>query len=189
MNIRKFFNFPNEDQKALLEANYERLENLADGKARDLNADEYHYQASHDGKCPNCGETNIVNKITRVQGEGSVSGSFSLGFGSVYGSSSTDTNEVNHCNSCGNQWKKYKTNYKWKSEIIGKWLNKLHYCFEGKDDSGDKTMEMLQNKNIYAETLAKALNEVSYYCYSWTKENLSLAWFRKHFKSIYDTEK
>lgn len=72
--------------------------------------------------CPKCKSKNVNDRIQRLQGEfsGSISGSRSLFSGSLYGHSSgkIDTNEVNKCNDCGHEWKKYKASVLWYSDTM-----------------------------------------------------------------------
>ena len=163
------------------------MEKFAQELSHEHDSKESKYQEKNDGKCPNCGATKIVNKIARTQGSGSVSGSFSLGFGSVYGSSSSDTNEVNHCNGCGNQWKKYKPNYKWSNDIYKEWMKNIIDYNEGNVWNWvEKTMKLLEENDPYAETMYKILNEISYDLYR--SDDLTLSRLRKLYKSVYDKE-
>ena len=185
MNLRKIFNVPNENQKKLIEQDYKRMEKIAQKMANEHDVMESEYQENHDGKCPNCGATKIVNKIARTQGSGSVSGSFALGFGSIDGSSSSDTNSVNHCNECGNQWKKYQPNYKWTTDIFKEWMKHIIQYFDGEQWNWiEKTMKLLQEHNPYAETMYMILNEIN--CDLYRSDNLGLMRLRKLYKSVYD---
>lgn len=175
MGLRKYFNCPSKKEAALITEGCDKLIAMAEEKSSKHYTDESNKQKEKNGTCPNCGDKTIVNKISRVEGSGYVSGSFAYGFGSIYGSSKIDTNEVNHCNKCGNQWKKYDINYKWTDDIIADWLNK--YTF------GDKTLKLL--KDIPAESIWEEGKRVSEKCYYSTRENLSLSFLRTKFKSVY----
>ena len=105
--IFKLFNIQNIGQKRVIAEQLKEITEYCDEKANYHNDGETKWEKDHNEKCPNCGLKDIVNRIARVQGSGSVSGSFVWGSGSISGSSSSDTNEVNNCNSCSNQWKKY----------------------------------------------------------------------------------
>ncbi len=183
MNIRKFFNYPSKKQKMLIAEGCDKLIAMAETEASKCYSKETENQKERNGICPLCKDTNIVNKIARVEGSGYVSGSFAYGFGSVHGSSKTDTNEVNHCNKCGNQWKKYNISYKWKADVIADWMNDINAYIEGKYSYGDKTVELL--KDIPAESIWKEGKEVASKCYYSTQENLTLDLLRTKFKSVY----
>lgn len=183
MGLRKYFNYPSKKEAILIAEGCDKLIALASEKSLNHHRDESNRQKERNGICPNCGDKNIVNKISRIEGSGYVSGSFAYGYGSVYGSSKTDTNEVNHCNKCGNQWKKYETNYKWTDDIIADWLNDLNTVYEGKYTFGYETVELL--KNIPAESIWKEAKRVDYKCYYSTRKNLSLSFLRTKFKSVY----
>lgn len=183
--LRKLLNIPNSDEKKIIAEQCEKIKNIAWGNSSAFDKEQRDKQKGRDGTCPHCGGHNIVNKIARVEGSGSVSGSFIFGGGSVYGSSSTDTNEVNHCNGCGNQWKKYEREYKGSSGILAGWINDVSTHLEGEYAyAGAKTVEML--KDFYAETIWAVFNEVEDDCYYSTRDDLSLSLLRKKFKSVYD---
>ena len=181
--IRKYFNCPSKIEAKLLSEGCDKIKEMAKEYANKHNNDQYKYKNERDGICPRCKNTEIVNKISRVEGSEYVSGSFIFGSGGIYGSSKTDTNEVNHCNKCGNQWKKYDTNYKWDDDIIADWINNLNYVFEGKYDFGDKTVVLL--KDIPAESIWKEANRIETKLYYSTKDNISLSFLRTKFKTIY----
>lgn len=186
MKLRKYFNYPSKKEAILIAEGCDKLVAMAKEKSQKHYNEESNRQRENNGKCPNCRDSSIVNKIARVEGSGYVSGSFALGFGSVYGSSSIDTNEVNHCNKCGNQWKKHNTNYKWTDDIIAEWFNDLNTIYEGKYTFADKTLEVL--KDIPAESIWKEGKRVADKCYYSTRENLSLSFLRTKFKSVYESE-
>lgn len=106
MNLRKFFNCPSYIESKLIMDGCNMLRKMADEESFRNNEEDRKRQNDMDTVCQKCKGKEIVNKISRVEGSGYVDGSFMLGCGSIYGSSTTDTNEVNHCNKCGNQWKK-----------------------------------------------------------------------------------
>src|SRR5262245_34349667 len=152
MGLRKLFNYPTKEQSLMIARGCDKLAALASAKSSKYSEDESTYKNNTDNKCPNCGGKKIVNKIARVEGRGSVSGSFFLGGGSLYGSSRTDTNGVNHCNDCGNQWKKYERNFKWTDDFIADWINDLNAVKEGKVIYDEKEVLSLL-KDIPAESI------------------------------------
>ena len=184
--FRKLFNNPDKEESLTIEQDCKKMEGMAD----ELSKIEYvkeeksiNYLNSY---CSHCNKkTDIVNKIARVEGSGSVSGSFYFGSGSVYGSSSTDTNEVNHCNKCGNQWKKHELKYKDQREFLGEWMDNIYTSFEKNDYIfPQKTIDLL--KEFHAESIYKIFKNVEYKCYLSTRDNLTLSKLRTKFKSIYD---
>ena len=179
INIRKILNLPNNNQSIVINEGCEKLLKMAEEKSTINYKNEYDREKKHNSICPNCGGTDIVNKITRV--EGNVSGSFIWGNGGIYGH--TDTNDVNNCNKCGNQWKKYEKNYKWKDDIIASWLDDLNTVYENKYNFGNATVELL--KDIPAESIWKEGQKIAHKCYSSTRENISLSYLRTKFKTVY----
>lgn len=99
-------------------------------------------------KCPHCKSQNVNNRIKRIQGEisGSGSGSFSgsgfLGIGSIGGSYSSnihgsiDTNEVNKCNDCQNEWKVEKASHHsfWFDQLSDRVIGFLRICHRTQND-------------------------------------------------------
>jgi hypothetical protein len=180
------------EQTALLAADLEafnkRCKEIADAHYER----EERYQNSSDNTCPNClaKKGDIVNKIRQVQGNGSVDGSFSsslfYGSGSVHGSMKIDTFGVNHCNACGNEWKKYNKDFKstrqvaqdgvkYVSRLIQdpeeyKWAKDLAKVFEG----------------CYVETILQFAEENRYSLYSSDEEVLCFSKLNEYFKSIWD---
>jgi hypothetical protein len=192
MNLRKIFNYPSQEQIRKIDEQYEELKKIAEKRASENNEAERGYENKRNSTCPHChyNGKEIVNKITRVEGSGSVSGSFFWGTGSVYGSSETDTNEVNHCNKCGNQWKKYNRNWEIDSDYFVKWLNKIYDYIIGKYEYKSWHDENITEffKDIYAETIFKIFEEEEYSSklYYDVKENITLSLLREKFKSVYD---
>ena len=189
--IRKTFNLPNKEEKERLQGTLVVLHALADQDDRAYSNKNYDQAKEHDGTCPHCRNTDsskIVEKIRRVQGEGSIEGSFRLGYGSVYGSSSTDTSEINHCNVCGNEWNKYDYEVKWERDFLGGYLNDIA-THKDKDWSWcEKTVNRLKERGVYAETFKLLLKTTSFYdqIYYDTPEKLTLEYLRSLFPSVYD---
>jgi hypothetical protein len=180
------------EQTALLAADLEvvnkRCKEIADAHY----TREEKWQESHDNTCPNCNSKKgeIVNKIRQVQGSGSVDGSFSSGLfygsGSVHGSMKIDTFGVNHCNNCGNEWKKYNKDFKsprqvaqdgvkYVSRLIQdpaeyKWAKDLAKVFEG----------------CYVETVVHFAEENRYSLMDSDINALSFNNLNKYYKSIWD---
>ena len=66
----------------------------------------------YNSTCPLCKSKEVVNKINRTQGQikgtSTLHGSYSAYYGSGNIDGNLDTNEVKHCNECGNEWKPKK---------------------------------------------------------------------------------
>ena len=190
MNLRKFFNVPNKEHKQLIQDGITKLKYIANDIVSEENSKGFDSANLINSTCPNCGSNVVVNKIARVQGSSNITGTFSLFGGSLYGSGKIDTNEVNHCNSCGNEWKKAKWYVTITSSIICGWLNYIYQYNETIDNwTNKRTKEILQLlKDVPAESLYECLNEYDYSnkLYISTIENLSLKILRKYFKSVYD---
>lgn len=184
---RKWRNEPNDAERAILDKEEKEIKKMASEKSASDYSDERKRTNEANNKCPKCSSQSVVNKIAHVQGSGEVRGSFNYYGGSVYGSSSTVTNEVNHCNGCGNQWKKRKASYESTSEVLADWIEKINYKIEGKYDFGDEVYVML--KDYKAETILR----IAYKLYheeerlsSSDVDWISLNNLRNNFKSVYE---
>jgi len=195
MNLRKLLYLPTKEQLALLTADVERILNKCDKIASAEYKDQKDARDSHDSICPNChvrkDGNNIVNKIREVHGKGSVSGSFSLGFGSVSGSMAIDTNEVNHCNNCGNEWKKFKVKYVSKTDVVRVALNYLGDIYEDPERNKKfswKVEAIEVFDGCYAESISALMSKNSHYMRLTTKRHLTLHRLRLNFKTVFVDE-
>lgn len=182
--FKRHYNIQNATQSEIVKNEIDAILKIADIESTADYRRESKWKSDHDSKCPLCGNTKIVNKISRVEGHGEVNGSFSLGFGSVYGSMDIDTNDVNHCSSCGNQWKKYKINYKSNSKMLEHFLYCIDTHIEGKYSFADDTYNNL--KEFKAETIYALINSNHVYTLWQSTRDLELKTLRKHFKSVFD---
>lgn len=186
LKFKKHFNIQNSIQSEIVKNEIDAILKIAETESTANYRRESRWQSDHDSKCPLCGCTKIVNKISRVEGHGDVYGSFSLGFGSVSGSMDIDTNDVNHCSSCGNQWKKYKIKYKSNSDMLAYFLNCVDTHIEGKYTYCEDVFNKL--KEFKAETIYALIhsNHVYQSDIYYSTRDLEIKTLRKHFKSVFD---
>ncbi len=191
MNIRKIFGHPTKSQQALIDADVQNIMNKCDVIATSEFKDLKMAQESHDGCCPNCRarKEDIVNKIRQVQGKGEVHGSFSFGFGDVSGSMNVDTNEINHCNKCGNEWKKFKIKYISKTDIVRVALNYLAEIISDPaiNNKSWKTDAIKVFDGCSAESITQIIKSIKDIRMS-TESTLTTRCLRRYFKSVYDGE-
>jgi DNA-directed RNA polymerase subunit M/transcription elongation factor TFIIS len=180
------------EQIALLTADEELVMERCGNINKTYHERENRLQENHDSKCPNCHTTkeNIVNKIREVHGEGEVDGDFSsnlfFGSGSVHGSMKIDTDEVNHCNKCGNEWKKYNKDHQWISDVLKDGLTYTADLIKKPEDyKWAKDFARIFD-DCYAETIIKFCKENSFSLYSDVPEILCFSNLKSHFKSIWD---
>lgn len=190
MNLRKFFNKPNNEQKQQIEADKKTILSKCGAIASKEYNEQRENKKSHDGECPKCRARvdDIVNKIRQVHGNGSVGGSFSLGFGSVSGYFSLDTDEVNHCNKCGNEWKKYKVKYIGEKDVLKQTLYYLECIIKDKNETkySWKTEAVQSFANCSAEAIFLLIEENRNDLYSSIPDFLTLGRLRKYYYSVYD---
>ena len=98
--LRKILNIPNLKQNLEIQKD---IDNIMNGCA-DIASVEWKEQKenelAHNGRCPQCRERIVVDKIRNTEGEGKVGGNFYFGFGNVSGRMEIKTEAVNHCNKC-----------------------------------------------------------------------------------------
>jgi hypothetical protein len=182
--FRKFFNILSKEQQKLIDDGCSVLKALATKKASSCIEHDREREKINNSTCPLCNSNKIVNKISNVEGKGNVSGSLYCGSGSIYGSSKINTSEVNHCSTCGNQWKKYSRKYISSDDILAGWFNDINAVYEGIYSYGDKTVELL--KDIPAESLLVEFENVENDCYYSTQNNITLKFLKTKFKSVWD---
>ena len=185
--ISKWWNKVNNNlsskQEQIISNQYKEIIELYKNKANKVNSSGRKHGDKVDAKCPQCRGESIVDKISHVQGEGKTHGEFSLGFGIVSGSSSMDTSAVNHCNSCGHEWKKSNYKYVGVDKLLGDNLSTLSYYMDGSDWA---KIILESFKSYYAETMILVFDEVSHHILYSQKPLFKLKKLRKYFKSIFD---
>jgi hypothetical protein len=187
MNLRKLFGMPSEAQekriKQDMELILERCAKIADKE----NQDQLESRKSRDGRCPHCKEQNdIVDKIAHVQGKGNTSGNL---FG-VSGHVLVDTEAVNHCNKCGNEWKKFKIKSITRTDIL-----RVAFNYYGKllnDPEQTKFSWKVETVKVFDDCCAEAIDNLRfvnrYTLHSEANDLLKLWSLRKLHKSVYDEE-
>lgn len=189
--LREIVNNPTATQLVLLAEDEELVWKRAKEAADIEWNEEYNRQQKSDGTCPNCHATSdIVNKIKEVYGSGNVDGDVSGNlfgvYGSTHGSMRIDTNGVNHCNKCGNEWKKYKTNYVYKSDIMEKGLRYLANIIQDPIEYVWAKRFIKIFDGCYVETIVSLFKKNPTGLYSDTGEYLNTTKLKCYYKSIWD---
>lgn len=149
---------------------------LLDDRATKIASDDYKNECEsekkHNSTCSMCQSKNVNNRIKRQQGSinGSMSGSgyntLLFGKSSMSGSISgtLDTNGVNKCNDCGNEWKKYVINVTYASEMIITNIHTLIYKLDSYHKAINCTFEPLdinEKFNSLEEKQKTMINDLS----------------------------
>lgn len=192
MNIRKFLHYPAKKQKELLIADSANVLKNCNKIAMAERDDMRISQEKHDGICPNCkagkadNNNNIVNNIRKVHGNGHVGGNL---FG-VSGSMLIDTDVVNHCNVCGNEWEKFRTKNISETHILRVCLNYLATIIKDPNEKKfEWKVEAIQVFNdCYAETIYYHCRHEKNFLYISTPSQLKLSRLRRYYKSIFDPD-
>jgi len=190
MTIVKFLNILNNNQKAIILADIENIMNKCEEIACVEYNDQKNAKTSHDTNCPSCHakKDQIVDKIALVQGKGNVSSSFNFNLKFITGNMEIDTHAINHCNKCGNEWKKFKTKYISKTNIVRVILNYLAQVNINSNEKKQKSkLEAIKIfDNCYAESIYRLCKQNSDYLNDETIKKLKLKCLRKHYKSVFD---
>lgn len=104
---------------ALKKEQYKAFKKSIDDKRRAEFEKRKESAAEYNNTCPKCGEKQVIDRVSRIQGsiDGSISGGMGgslFGFGGSIGGhihGDIDTNEISVCTKCGNQWKKTSAHY------------------------------------------------------------------------------
>lgn len=145
-------------QLAFMKAKYKQLEAKISEEMNKRNKEAVKESEEANGKCPKCGSTNVNDRIKRFQGkiDGRSSGygwnalSFGESYSSGYIKGDFDTNEVNKCNDCENEWKKKKVESPYYSGyIIENELRMMRYFFR---DLHEARHNVKWDKNDLKET-------------------------------------
>jgi DNA-directed RNA polymerase subunit M/transcription elongation factor TFIIS len=146
------------------------------------------WEKSCNNTCPNCGAKrgDIVNKIREVHGSGSGNVSGNL-FG-VYGSSSMSigTDGVNHCNKCGNEWKKYKRDFKSSSQPPRDGVKYVARIIRDPEEYKWAIDYTEIFNGCYVETILKFAEDCTYDLMDDDKEVLCFSELNKYYKSVWD---
>jgi len=189
MGLRKILNIITKKEKNIIDNDIEKILSGCDNIASVEWDEQRENQVAHDGQCPKCRSKDVVNKIADIHGKGKVGGDFKLGFGSINGGFNIDTHEVNHCNDCGNQWKKFKVKIITKTDVVRVALNYLGDIYEDpeKNKNFDWKHEAIQVFNgCYAESIKSLIKKHEYFLRSTTINVLTTKKLRKTYKSIFD---
>lgn len=118
----------------------------------------------HDSICPKCKSANVNDRIKRFQGsiDGKSSGSgwSALSFGesqySGYIKGKFDTSEVNKCNDCENEWKKWEGSlYTYKRDLLEQKLRSIRILLSNLRDTKNITWDKLDLKETFDSLEAK----------------------------------
>jgi hypothetical protein len=185
MNIRKFFGIPSILQERQIEQDEKLIMERCDVIARAEMEDQQMAKKSRDGQCPHCKAKGmeIVDKICHVQGKSN--GKFRLGFGTV--GVLVDTEAVNHCNACGNEWKKFKTKEISQTHIIRLSFKYLCEVLSNPKVKKDWKMEAIAVfDGCTAESIFSLRIDHSDYLKDEINDKLTLSRLRKYYRSVYD---
>ena len=181
--VKKFFRRPTTEQRQIIVGEYNAF--LSDSEERAEMMDEYYRKDAEkrNNTCPKCGGTEVVHKIARTHGSGSVSGGGFLSFNHVSGSSKMDTDPVNHCNGCGHQWKKVSGDFSYAFEHTRKALQKLSaHLIHGKELSNYYAKRF---KGMKAESIWRLIDASRYKQFG-DMSKVTLDMLKDEYKSIYD---
>ncbi len=178
MSLRSFINFPTKDQKKCVRYATETVLHNCNILVRQEMDEMRSAQKEHDGICPNCrirkidNNNNIVDKFAYVRGSGSRN------------AISISTEAINHCNICGNEWKKFETKAISQTAVLKVCLKYLNDMI--KNPKEEHNVDKIEALNIFYSCYAEALYDL-YKKHRHAFDTIpSLSNLREYYDSVYD---
>jgi len=194
MNIRKLLYIPTTKQTIALRDEVKMIMGRCETIANQESKEQKDYQRTHDSSCPRCRakQDKIIDRIASVEGEVRVTGELIFGFGKFGGYGNVETKGVNHCNTCGHEWKKFKTKYISQTDIVRVALRYLGNIID--EPSLNENMvwkgEAVQVFNgCSAEAIQCLYNNNKFLLRKRTNTYISLRQLRRTYFSIFDKTK
>lgn len=185
INIRKLIYLPTQEQISIITSDVDTIMSRCKTIANAEWKEQLENQLSHDALCPKCRsrKEHIVNKICLVEGTYNINTELKFGFGKLKGAMNVSTHEVNHCNKCGNEWKKFKTTYVSDLQVLKVTLLYLFQSYDNpsileKHDWKAEAIKIFDN--CCAEAVWLLANK------HLRKEKLHLKDIRSKYKSVFD---
>lgn len=141
--------YTNEEAEILFRKQYKEILTKAEIKNNQKNKKESEYYIKINSKCQKCESENINDRIKQIKGESEISCSLHFLDKHLSLSSSIDTHEVNKCNDCNHEWKKYKRCYFSIHDIFDSELNSLTFSFNSLLDNSDFIYDKKDWSNKY----------------------------------------
>jgi hypothetical protein len=183
MNIRKILNLPSAEQTLILLADVELISKRCAEVGKTERKEQIENQKSRNERCPKCRakQDMIVDKIAQVDGRANFRGNLFK----LTGRLDVETKPVNHCNTCGHQWEKFKTKTITDLAIMKVILNYLSDVIRNPEKQSKYSWK-LEAIEIFNGCSAEAIYEVQNKYKHSVRYPLSLKQIRKKYKSVFD---
>ena len=136
-NTLSMFGILSKTNKAKIAMEKSVILSRCDVIAKKENSEQKQAKDNHDNICPNChsGKDKIVNKLNHVHGKLVIDDDAWFNFFHQNKNIiNICTGEINHCNNCGNQWKKYNNKTVYKTQVLKMAFIYLGQFFKSNDD-------------------------------------------------------
>ncbi len=189
MKLNLLLHILNKKQKKIIDDDIKLILSRCNSIAQKEYIELKETKKKHDSKCPNCGSCeNIVNKISYVYGKTNTTNTIIFGFTLNKIENNIETQEINHCNKCGNQWTKGRIKYISGSDILRVTLN---YLFEILNNSNNEDCDWKLDAvkvfdGCYAESIFKLKKKNYEKLHNDTRKYLTLKLLKSKYKSIYN---
>jgi len=192
MNWRKLLYLPNSNQSITIvdeiKVIQERMQKLGVTERKEQTEN----QRSRDGRCPVCrtskmlksDKPNIVDRYAMIENKSKIRGNIFK----ITGLLAVETKPVNHCNTCGHEWEKFRTKTITDFAITKVLLDYLSDIIRNPEKNKrfswkHETIEVF--KDCHAESVYAIQKEHGRYL----RYPLSLKQIRTKYKSVFDKEK
>lgn len=165
MNIKKFFNWLSDEQKAVIQAEIKEFEAIVNEYVVIHDNEETTKKEIRDKICPKCGEVNQP-QLSDVN-------------------SNIDENK-NHCFFCGKNWDKYAPAFITKSRMKRNLLLMIAYNLNENEKPDEFFVLMKKIGHLHAETIFHMIKNLDISDFREYFVFVGLKTTRKYFKSIYN---
>jgi len=185
MILRKILNLPNSVQRTAILDDVVDIQQACKKMVGVEQREQRKSQKSHDERCPKCRamQDNIVDRIASVVGNGKISGNlFKINSHIIF-----ETKPVNHCNSCGHEWEKFKTKTITDLRVMKVVLNYLREIIKN-PETQKKFSWKFESIEIFKKSYAEAIYMIQKKHKKYVRNFLTLRELRKNYRSIFDEE-
>ena len=183
MNWRKILYLPTQEQLSAIDFDILSVQQRCEKLSAVERKEQTENQKSRNERCPKCRakQDMIVDRIAQVEGHTSFRGNlFKLS-----GRLDVETKPVNHCNTCGHEWEKFKTKTITDLAVMKVVLNYFSDVMRDPEKSKRYSWK-LEAIEIFSGCSAEAIYVIQNKYKPSVRYPVSLKQIRKKYKSVFD---